>query len=150
MTSWRSYKGSSLNAWPRLAYKVKGNRPNCLLEARGTPEVQKKIKALRQNSRTDNPGQEKEEPVLGEGVGWGSGKAPPLHTQAGSSPPPWSILMSSSTTSWKASSCSTSLGIWRTGHSDEMLPHRKKRNQGSRSSLRWMRSWVLNWTCLQT
>ena len=76
-------------------------------------------------------------------------QSPSLHTQADSSPIPLAlhnpILMSGSTTPWKASSCNT-----RTGHSNGMPPHRKKSNQGSRSGLRWMRSWVLNQTCLQT
>ena len=81
-------------------------------------------------------------------------QSPSLHAQACTSPPPLAlhnpILMSGSTTPWKASSCSTSLGTWRTRCGDDMPLHRKKRNQGSRSGLRWMRSWELNQTCLQT
>ena len=49
-------------------------------------------------------------------------------------------LTNGSTTPWKTWSYNR-----RTGHDDEMPLHRKKRNQGSRSGLRWMRSWVLNW-----
>ena len=46
--SWRSCKGSSLDAWPQLAYEAKGGQLNCLLEAGGAPEVwMRRIRPLR-------------------------------------------------------------------------------------------------------
>ena len=77
----------------------------------------------------------------------------PLHPTWCQSPSPAlhdPILMSSSTAPWKASSYNPSLETQRTGHCDETPPHRRRRNQGSRSHLRWTKSWVLNQTCLQT
>ena len=66
---------TSLATWPGLPYKAKGGQPNCLLVARGSPRVWKrKIKTLRQNSRTDGPSWVREEPILGEGVGQGGSK----------------------------------------------------------------------------
>ena len=76
-----------------------------------------------------SPSQQGEEPVLGQGVSQGGSIACPLYALADFSPLALHspILMSSSTTSWKASSVNT-----RARHGNEMLPHRKRRNSGSR------------------
>ena len=124
---------------------MKGGKLNCLLGVGVTPKIQPKIKPWRQNSGRDIPGWVGHEPIPEEGMGWGGGKAPPFHAQAGTSHLPLALydptLMNGSTTPWKASSCNK-----RTGQGYKMPLHRKKKNQGSRSHLRWMRSWVLNWT----
>ena len=93
---------------------VKGGWAKHSLGSGGAPEVQKKkIKPLRQGYRACSPSQGGEEPNLGEGVGQGSGKAPPHHALAGFSPIALHgpILMSSTTALWKASSWNTGTDV---------------------------------------
>ena len=94
---------------------MKGGQLNCFLGARGTPKIWKKTKPLRENNGKDVPGQVGEEPILGEGVGQGSGKAPPLHGQAGASPLPLSlhnpILMNGSATHGKPQVATQGQGV---------------------------------------
>ena len=42
--------------------------------------------------------------------------------------------------------------LWnpRTGHGNMTPPHRRRKNQGSKFSLKYMKSWAMNQTCLQT
>ena len=67
----------------RLAYKVKGAQLKHPLGPRDTPKDQKKkMQSLRQGNRAHSPSQRGEEPILGEGVGQGGGRASLLHTIA--------------------------------------------------------------------
>ena len=70
---------------------------------------------MKWNGRMDNPGQEGDGPILGEGVGQGGFKAPPPHTQAGTSPPPLALhdpilLISGSNTPHKIFAYGSDLG----------------------------------------
>ena len=109
----------------------------------GPEEEDLALEAGQQGMQSQSGG---EEPILGKGMGQGSGKAPPLYTLANFSllALHGAIKLNCSTVPWKASS-------WNTGTrcGDKMLPHRKRRNLGSKSGLRWKRSWVLNQTWLQ-
>ena len=154
--SWRSCDGSSPDTWPELAYGVKGGQLRCLPEARGAPDVWlRRSRSLRWNSRIDYPSWVGEEPILGEGVGWCGNNAPPLHAQASTSRTPLSLhdpvlLMSSSTTPCRPLSYNPSLRNPTAGHVDVTPPCRRGKNWGSKFSLRWTKSWVMNQTCLQT
>ena len=68
-------------------------------------------------------------------------QSPPLYAQANASPHSLALhdpilLMSSSTTPWRILSYNPSLGNPRAWHGDTMPPHRRRKNQGSKSSLR--------------
>ena len=146
---------SSWDAWPELAYGVKGGQLSYLQEAKDASEVWvKRIGPMKLNSRMDDPGQG-DGPILWEGEDWGGTKAPPLHVQAGASPPPLALidpilLMSSSTVPWKFLVYSHDIGNLGVGHGNVTPPHRLRRNRGNKFSLRWMKSWVMSWICLQT
>ena len=147
---WGSCNGSSLDIWPELAYRVKGGQLSCLHEARGAPEVPLKgIRPMRWNGRMDNPRWGGDRTCLGEGVGWGGIKAPPLHAQASTSPPPLAfhdpiLLMSSSSTPWKIFSYNPGLRNLRAWHGIVMPPCRLRKNWGSKFGLRWMKGWWWN------
>ena len=59
------------------------------------------------------------------------------------------LLMSSSTTQLKISACGPDLRKLGAGVSDVTPPCRPRRNQRSKSALRWMKSWVMSQICYQ-
>ena len=125
--------GALLTYVPELAYGVKGGKLSCLSEARGAPEVQlRRSRPLRKNGRMDDSSQV-EEPILGEGVGQGGIKVPPLHTQAGTGSPPLALhnpilLTSGSTAPWRILSSNPSLWNPRAGHHN-VKPSCRRRKQ---------------------
>ena len=120
--------GSSPDAYPELAYRVKGAQLSYLQDTRDTPKAQLKgIGPVKWNGRMDDPGQEGDGPILGEGVGQGGIKAPPLHAQAGIRPPPLALhnpilLMNCSTAPWRIFIYGLDLGNLGAGHSNMMPP----------------------------
>ena len=124
----------------------------CQRYSQGLVEEEQALEVEQQNGQS-KLGRRK--PILGEGMGWGGIRAPPLHIQTSTSPPPLALhnpilLMIISTAPWRSLNYNPSLRNPRAGHGDVMPPCRQRKNWGSKFGLRWMKSWVMNQTCLQT